>query len=563
MFAKKNKKQIVGLCITPNLGLEVLLYGDEQKEVLKYSQKFIEYNIATRSILDINAFRNALVDLFAELDIQKETANIFLVLPNVYSGFRSIEETYYDNEAIDTIVLEETAQSYIFKQEEPLCAWTNVNAGTAATSKYILYSAMQTNAVNEIQDAIMDIGGTIIGIESAVSAIPRGLALTGLCDDVIEGGKNWDIVLINSNNYAIFQMSGSRILDYVEVPFAVMSFEGDEIYSALSSALSQYLPNYPAEKLVLVSQVDNVSANILKNAIVFDETVVTFNSNRFSTAPQVSISAEVIKQTAASMSLGALGAANPKVQNFANLNIMGSANYDGNTSYGTIKLFGKDVELTASNVLSTSIKLSVLLGIVGGIFTGLAFSALQADSSKLEAKNADISTINMEIQQMETTLKTSIVTLIKEISENNKQSINYYDSLSTDIPSNVWLTYYINKNGKEVGIEGLSINMNDVYSYYQSLKMLAPQSDIKLNKLDVFREDQTQTGNDIDAIVLNENNAEQTFAFEISNTTYEKTFDDKGNKKTAEEGKEGEGAASSATKVPKVPDVDPNLKEAK
>ena len=564
MFGIGAKKHIVGLTVTPNLGLEAVVYDEKTKQVLKYGQKFIEYNIASREIQDIGSFKMAAVDLFSELDISKENSNIYLVIPNVLFGFKSIQDNLID---IDSLIADEAMQSYIFKQEDAISSWVNINSDSNAQNKYIAYSSIQAKAVADIQDAITDIGYDIAGIETAVTAIPRGIALTGVCDDLILNNQSWDILLINQNNYAIFQMSGNRILDYVEIPFAVMSFEGDEIYSALSSAIGQYLPNYPAKKLVIVSQTDNVSASMLKQAVVFDEEIISFDSNRFSTNPYMDISDEVIKQMAASMSLSVLGASVPKWGNFATLNVIGNISYNGGTSYGTINFGGMEIDLTSDMISSLSVKLSVLLGIVAILVIG-GLAILTGGLVKgIEAKQGEIDTINAEIEQLNKQLKSSLVALIKEITENNKQSMNYYDSLSTDIPSNVWLTYYINKNGKEVGIEGLSININDIYAYYRSLKMLAPSSDIKLNKLDVFKEEENESSSDIDQIVLNEANGQQTFSFEVSNTSYVKTFDEKGNKKelTEEEKKENASSNNSGKKssgsAPNVPDVDPNLEE--
>lgn len=525
----KNKKQIVGLTITPNLGLEAIVCN-KNFEVVKYCQKPLEYNIASREIQDINAFRSTVLDIFNELNINQANSNVFLVLPNVHFGFRSIEESLADDETIESMILSDSQESYIFKQEEPQSAWVDINARTGSPTKYIAHSSIQRRVVDEIQDAIMDIGATIIGIEGATTAIPRGIALTGRCDDVIENHKKWNILLVNPNNYSIFQMSGNRILDYVEVPFAIMSFEGDEVYSALSSAVSQYLPNYPASKLVIVSQTDNVSARALNRAIIFEGEVVAFESNKFATEPPAPITGDVIKQTSASMSLGALGASSPKFEDFATLNVLGDMNYDGIVSYGTMDFIGKEREVTSETIakfsVTSSVILILLLLLIGGSLFGFDFYF----KNQLTEITEKVNTINSEIEVLNKKLKGSIVALIKLISSGNKQAVNYYDSLSTDIPQHVWLTYYINRNGKDVGIEGFSMEIRDIYEYYKSLKVLAPNSDIKLNKLEVFKETKDNNGASVDQIVLNDDNRQQAFAFQISNTTYQKSFDTSGNR---------------------------------
>ena len=448
------KKQIVGLAVTPNLGLEALVFDKNDNSVVKYGQKFLEYNIASREIQDYNTLRSAIGDLFNELQIQKEKANIYLTLPNVHFGFRSIDDPSIDNDAIDSMILSDASESYLFKQSEPQSAWADLNARTGANSKYIAHSSIQRKVVEEIQDACMDIGVNIVGIEGSTTAIPRGIYLTGLVDDVVKENQNWDILLINPNNYAIFQMSGTRILDYVETPFAIMSFEGEEVYTALSAAVGQYLPNYPAKKLVIVSQTDNVSAELLKTAIVFDEEILAIDSNKFSEKPPVKLAPSVIEHTALSISPSALGAANPKISGFATLNVMGDMSYDGVVSYGSLEIGDKTIEINSETIMRYSIIISagllVLTLIVCGFFFGIS-SFFGKKSSELQGQ---IDTLNNDIKTLEEKVAGGVITLIKQISESNKTAINYYDSLSEDIPPHVWLTYYINKDGKEVGIEG-------------------------------------------------------------------------------------------------------------
>lgn len=575
------KKQIVGLAVTPNIGLEALVFDKDSNNVVKYGQKFIEYNIASREIQDYNSLRSAIGDLFNELEIQKEKANVYLVLPNVHFGFRSIEDPSIDSDAIESMILSDASESYLFKQSEPQSAFVDLNARTGANSKYIAHSSIQRKVVEEIQDACMDIGVNIVGIEGSTSAIPRGIALTGLVDDVVQENQNWDILLVNPNNYAIFQMSGSRILDYIEVPFAIMSFEGEEVYTALSSAVQQYLPNYPAKRLVIVSQTDNVSAELLKTAVIFDEEIVAVDSNKFSEKPCAKIAPSVIEQTALSMSPSALGASTPKKGGFATLNVMGDMSYDGVVTYGVLEIGDKEIELNSDSIMKFSILISgallVLTLIVCGLFFGIA-SFFGAKAGELQTR---IDTLNTEITELEKSVAAGITTLIKQISENNKIAINYYDSLSTDIPSHVWLTYYINKDGKEVGIEGFSLDINDIYEYFKSLKMLAPNSDIKLNKLEVFQEETQNETSDADDVVLHsEDNSPKPFAFEISNTKYEKSFDERGNKITGDN-KNGSNTNDAknapaarivapaakiqpkADSIPPVPDVEINLKEVK
>ncbi len=569
-ITKSGKKQVVGLAVTQNLGLEAAVYDTNSNEVIKYGKKLLDYNIASRSIQDPNAFRAAVSDLFNELELSYENSNVFLVLPNVYSGFRSIEDSFVDDAGIESIVAAEATESYIFKQEDATCAFKDMNENQGVSTKYIFYSAIQTKVVEDIQDAIIDVGGTIVGIESAVSAIPRGIALTGICQKEIENNENWDILLANSNNYAIFQMCGSRVLDYIEVPFAIMSFEGEDVYPALASAVAQYLPNYPAKKLVVVSQTDNVVAKILKNAIVFDYDIIAIDSNTHGTEPCVNVSPQVIKQLASSMSLSVLGASVPKLGDFATLNVMHIDSFDGSVLYGSIEIGGRKFDITSDFVKTASILLCILAVAVSGVLIGLLLTLSSVYANKATEQQGKIDGLNSEITQLNNKIKANVGAIAKKINANNIKMLNFYDSLSTDIPSKVWLTYFISKNGGEVGIEGLSVDINDIYAYFRSLKMLALNSDIKLNKLEVFQDEPASDSQDADQIVLNEDNGQQTFSFQISNTTYEKSFDESGNRVSKDENSQNgtsssdsSGTTSTSSTPPSVPDVDASLKEAK
>lgn len=568
------KKRIVGLAVTPNLGLEALVYDKNNETVIKYAQKFLEYNIASREIQDYNSLRSVIDDIFNELQVSKDSANVYITLPNVHFGFRSIEDLSVDDDTIDSMVLSEISKFYLFKQAEPQFVWKDLNAKTGAAAKYIAHSSLQRKVVEEIQDACMDVGINIIGIESSATTIPRGIAMTGLCNDVISNNRNWDILLINPNNYTIFQMSGSRILDYIEVPFAIMSFEGEDVYTALASAVGQYLPNYPAKKLVIVSQTDNVSAKILSGAVVFDEDIVSIDSNKFSEEPCAKIDSDIIAQTASNMSLSALGASCPGFGQFASLNILGDVGYSGLTSYGSLEIGDKEIEINSETIMKFSIFVSAILLVSAVLFCGLFIGISTYFGIRANGLQTKIDGLNTEIEQLNAKLKTGIIPLIKQISENNKTSVKYYDSLSLDIPQNLWLTYYINTDGKDVAIEGFSLEINDIYEYFRNLKILAPQSNIKLNKLEVFREERNNTAENADDVVLTQTGSEpQTFAFEISNTTYTKSFDEKGNRAAAD-GKNQNGNKSAGTAkaakinkdtdgIPNIQDVEINLKEIK
>jgi Tfp pilus assembly protein PilN len=117
------------------------------------------------------------------------------------------------------------------------------------------------------------------------------------------------------------------------------------------------------------------------------------------------------------------------------------------------------------------------------------------------------------------------------INANNRKAVSFYDSLASDIPGNIWLTYYFNKEGDKVAIEGLSTTINDIYRYFNSLKVISPESSIKLTKLKVITDLLTGSFNEeVETDV-------RLYDFEISNTTSRRAAA----RGAAEEGGEGGG----------------------
>ncbi|MCD8023947.1 MAG: hypothetical protein LUE64_00240 [Candidatus Gastranaerophilales bacterium] len=525
------KKRIVGLAVTPNLGLEICVYNKNMNEVSDYSRRFLEYNMANKEIQDIDLFRSAVADLFDELALKKNEAGVFIVLPNVHSGFKSIDDASIDQQAVESMALSEAGESYVFKQDEPIYSWVDMtNEAQTTGSKYVAYTSFQGRVVDAIQDALTDLDIALLGVETSASAIPRAIAATGICYDVVTNSRYWDILQINPNGFVIFQMYGAKVIDYMEVPFAIMSFDGDEVYSALSSAVAQHFTNSQVRKLVIYSLTDNVSAERLKQDIPFDEEIATIDSNTFAKKPPIKTSETVPEQKSASMSLNVLGASIPKIENFATLNVLGDVNYDGVISYGILELKnGTKVRLTSETVPKFLFIIAVIIAVIGAAVYGALYGIDILVKNKATETKGKITGIKAEIEKLEEKLGNNITSLVRQISDNNKIAIKYYDSLSSDIPVHVWLTYYINKDGKNVAIEGYSLSIDDIYNYYSGLKTLLPQSDIKLNKLEVFKEEVKNTNGDADSLVMENKGAAQAFAFEISNTSYQKSFDDNGN----------------------------------
>ena len=292
-------KQIVGVSVTPSVGVEVALLDKKSPTVVKYGRRPIEYNLATREIQDYSTFKATIVDLFKELDISLKSS-IYLTLPNVHLDFESLPLIIGD-EAISNAILSKAEDSYIFKRVEPVSAWADLVTNTSTDKRLIVYTSFQETAVNQIKDIFLDLGANLIGIESSYSSTIRGLWFSGAVGDDIDDNSNWNLLMVNSNSYAMFSLQGSRLVDYTEVPLAIKSFSYEEAYQAISTSVSQVLPNFPAKKLFILSQSDEICAEVLKTQITFDEEIIAHDSNKYSKEPPLRVTSAVMENEAAAM----------------------------------------------------------------------------------------------------------------------------------------------------------------------------------------------------------------------------------------------------------------------
>ena len=76
------KSVVIGVSVTPEIGLEVAQIDFATRTVLKYANRPLEYDINRRDIADLDIFKETLKDIMDELAIPKG-APVVLNLPTV------------------------------------------------------------------------------------------------------------------------------------------------------------------------------------------------------------------------------------------------------------------------------------------------------------------------------------------------------------------------------------------------------------------------------------------------------------------------------------------------
>ena len=272
-------KDTVYLSVTPGVGLELIQLDTSSRTIKNYAYRPLEYNESLRELSDIEGFKNAVTELFAELKINIKS-NVVLNLPMVLFGSKELPLLLADD-AVTEALTSEVEQSYIFKRYEPVISWIDANNFQSGDMRKLFYSAVQKNVIDDIKNALTELGATLSGVEMSLTSILKALAFSGLAEEQMKENISWNLMLITQSGYSICSMIGKNIVDYYEEPLAIKSFEGDEIYNAINASAQITLMSYPANYLYVVSETDMVSAELLSKRLQTDGIVNFWENNSF------------------------------------------------------------------------------------------------------------------------------------------------------------------------------------------------------------------------------------------------------------------------------------------
>lgn len=526
-LSTENQKTVVGFSLTPGIGLEAVVLDKTKTQVINYGRKKVDYNFSQRNIQDYPQFKSALSELIQEMRIPAKSY-AYVVLPNVFFDFLDIRGPVDSkNMDIETALISTAEEYYLFKKDEPVIGWCDVIHPSGADQRRIAYSAFQKSDVDEIKQIFSELNLQLIGIESSYSATLKGLNLTGLISDAIIMNSSWTALIINTNSFTLFQMEGSNLIDCNDVPLAIKSFSPEEAYQAIVSSVSQLLDTFASNQLYIVSQTDDISAEALKKIMQYDRDIIAIESNRYSKKPLMEvISAIGDFNEANSLTLSVLGAADSKSTLGLDLNVYGKDTSSSMGVYFTTNIGGKPVEVTDSTVKNIAIFFALVAGLVFGAVIGASMyfgSLKQQELSSLNSESQQLTTQIDELSKIEVeqpTEEIDMTDIIDSVANSNVSAINFYDSISSDIPKNIWLTKYYNKGGDRLVVRGVAESIVDIYEYYKNLRIVSPQSDIKLTELKVITNPNRagESMNDFFTHISMDKEMDRLYSFEISNT---------------------------------------------
>lgn len=478
------KSIVVGVSVTPEVGLEVAQIDFATQTVSKYGRRQLEYDASRREIADLDIFKEALQDLFFELQIPKG-AEVVLNIPTIVFKTNDYPAAL-DEAQISGAIEEELTDHFIFKSAEPVVSATSLPNSSMQFYK-IAYTAAQKSMLIEIAMMIKALGYKLYAIDTSVNSVLNALMYRGRVD--INADTCWVLLIVDDYTCRVIPMSGKTYVDSFEERISIGQVLDDaENYSTVINAVTPILKNLPSKYLCVVSKTNVISAEALASKLTYSAPIIHQEANCFAKEAFVELGAGVDEQAAGIMSLDVIGAAilrDFEPYSDAHFNLF-------NKSLGDvyileqppeIQLGSRTIKITTAFVINMLILCVLLIGAPAAVLYFMKSSQVEAERSKLQSIEASIAQKQQYLKDNEN-VSADLFDEGDEIRiglEHNKNIYSYYTIVGTEIPKKLWLTHL--KLGDKTTIEGQADNLESVYSFFRSIKDYDPNSAIKLQKL--------------------------------------------------------------------------------
>ena len=477
-----NKNVIIGVSVTPEVGLEVAQIDYATGTVRKYGRKSIDYNIVKREITDLDVFKESLDDMLQEMNIQKKGTELVINMPTVAYKISDFPAAI-DNLQMEVAIEEELYDNPYLRNYEP-CYGYNVISSTLQSRK-VAYSALQRAQMIELVMSLKDQGYKVRAIDTSINSVLHSLVYLDMVNT--DPDTNWLLLTIDKSCCRIMSMMGKHCVDIYEEKISIGEVLSDaENYATVIAAIEPLLRNLPAKYLCIVSKTNVISAEVISNKINYSAPIVYQEANCYNKEPFLNYDKMMVDEDfAKTISLDVIGAA--IYGDYARVH--GESFNLYNKTLGEIFLMDQPPVLPNGLVLTNSLLYSIGILFIAAcalcVFGAMSWFAVQN-----KIMDADKKRMNDEIAILNKFLNDNKNISSNEFDEgdqirngltHNKNIYSYYTIVGTDIPKKLWLTHL--KLGDFTTIEGQADNIESVYAFFRSIKDYNPDSKISLQKL--------------------------------------------------------------------------------
>lgn len=495
------KSVVIGVSVTPEVGLEVAQIDFASNMVLKYGVKPLEYDVNRREIADLDIFKETLQDLFMELDIPKN-AEVVLNIPSVVFKINDYPAAL-DEAQTSNAIEEDLAEHYLFRNSEPGISATLLPNSSIQFNK-VAYTAAPRTMLLEIAMIIKDLGYKLYAIDTSVNSVLNALIYKERVN--VEPDTTWVLMIVESFCCRLLLMSGQNYVDAFEEKISIGEVLGDdENYSTVIGAVTPLLKNLPSKYLCVISKTNAISAETLAEKLSYSAPIIHQEANSFSREAFMEMAPDIDASLAPLVSLDIIGAAIYKdfePYTKAHFNLFNKYLGDIYTMEQPPEFMfaGRRIVLTPENLIRFFVVIAIIIivpVVIGFLFLQNSIKIQTEAKEKLEREIAQITKFLKDNEDISSDLFDEGDEIRVGLGH-NKNIYSYYTIVGTEIPKKLWLTHL--KFNDKVTIEGQADNLESVYSFFRNIKDYSPESDIKLQKLGLATSSQSTI---IDAVSEN------------------------------------------------------------
>ncbi|MCD7739730.1 MAG: hypothetical protein LUH11_00050 [Candidatus Gastranaerophilales bacterium] len=473
------KKIHVGISVSASGLTELICVDKNTKSVVKYSSSNIKYNNTVKEIMDFTEFGEVIENLFDEVGLNPADCAVTLSLPNVYFGITELEDKTDSSLIIDNL-LAEIEDIYLFKKNEPVISYSVAEG--ANRQKNIIFSAIQAKVVSKIIEIFDNIEAEIVRIDVAFSSMLKALQYCDRFKTYKDKEEKTDILVITSGSVCSFCTKGAVLMDFKENAIAVKSFSTEELYSIIVKMAEENILNHESKSLIIISEIEEVNAELLSQNINFEGTVDYINKNTSADNQIIDIPADnsdIDMNMISYMTIEAVGAAVSDFDEYPlNINFLPVERINQNM----VEVNGYEIDFYRFLIVifAGAILIALIISfIVGGL--------LSVQTNSLNTKNNettnDIQVFKKKISTKDQAIQQDMMPVLNKILETNKSVIDIYGALSTDIQDSIYIKKFVTNAQGGIGILGESKSSESVQEFVKGLREKNP--DLMLAKLSI------------------------------------------------------------------------------
>jgi len=471
----KGPKKGIGIYISADSNLEIAEYDSNLGEVKNYFKTALQYDAMTRE-LNVIEFEKILQSLLPRFEFSSKTP-VVLTIPSILISKKEFPSELQTDE-VNTALISETEKNYIFKRTEPQISSNLVSTNKEIQMSTFLYSALQKNMIEKIQEIFKRQGISLSAIDISYTTLIKGIAASGLIDELLESQSSWAAMIIKNNVNCVITSKGNKILNIVETPLALKSIDADDLYPALAGTLVEKVDALQLDYLLIANYSRDIDASALVKNFNFGCPVINIENDCYKGQPLFKYEPDPNNLPLHPEVIGAACWKNAPIK--FGFDFLGSTQGEDSGFLANLGVTGNPVHLF---LFAAIIIFTLLISII-------SLGCMQANNviqEKLTQITAQCSEYQAKFDKpAEKTF--NLYNVVETGLNGNEKLVSSFETVGAVIPQKVWIESIKVDSSLNADITGKAYKIEDIVKYYKNLNNTVKFNNFKIKAITVVDE---------------------------------------------------------------------------